>query len=173
MKARRSLNALSDELVGKNLHLGRGQQVTGGGIMQETVTFSGTIIGEGQRVECKVRATKSLLDEDPSARPLFSDYTVMESDVTDKLPDGNYDLLTQSSDAVILVRVGPVRVPVRKQHMARINKFGRPTQCTSWEASNPPASARSRKRLIFSLSLIGHSKSGPLQRRTPNAFPDR
>ena len=33
--------------------------------MQETVIFSGTIIGEGQRVECKVRATKSLLDEGP------------------------------------------------------------------------------------------------------------
>ena len=84
---------LSDELVGNDLHLGRGQQVIGGGIMQETVTFSGTIISEGQRVECKVRATKSLLDEDPFARPLFSDYTVMESDATDKLPDGNYDLL--------------------------------------------------------------------------------
>src|SRR5882724_4926983 len=28
---------------------------------------------------------------------------------------------------------------------------------TSWEASNLPASVRSRKRLIFSLSFIGHS----------------
>ena len=61
--------------------------------MQETIIFNGTIIGEGQRVDCKVRATKSLLDEDPSARPVFSGYTVMESDATDKLPDGNYDLL--------------------------------------------------------------------------------
>jgi hypothetical protein len=31
---------LSDELVGNNLHLGRGQQVIGGDIMQETVTFT-------------------------------------------------------------------------------------------------------------------------------------
>ena len=61
--------------------------------MQETVIFSGTIIGEGQRVECEVRATKSLLDGDPSARPVFSGYTAMESDATDQLPDGNYDLL--------------------------------------------------------------------------------
>jgi len=61
--------------------------------VQETIIFSGTIIGEGQRVECKVRATKTLLDEDLSARPVFSGYTVMESDATDKLPDGNYDLL--------------------------------------------------------------------------------
>ncbi len=54
---------------------------------------SGTIIGEGQRVECEVRATKTTLDGDPPARSVFSGYTVMESDVTDKLPDGNYDLL--------------------------------------------------------------------------------
>ena len=62
--------------------------------MQDTVMFSGIIVGEHrQRVECRVRATKTTLDEDPSARPLFSGYTVMESDVTDKLPDGDYDLL--------------------------------------------------------------------------------
>ena len=60
--------------------------------MQETVIFSGTVIGAGQRVEFKVRATKTLLDEDPSVRPAFSGYAVMESDATDKLPDGNYDL---------------------------------------------------------------------------------
>ena len=58
--------------------------------MQETVTFSGIILGEGQRVQCEVRATKTTLDGDP---PLFSGYTIMESDVTDRLPDGNYDLL--------------------------------------------------------------------------------
>jgi len=58
--------------------------------MQEKVIFSGTIIGEGQRVDCEVRATKTTLDGDP---PLFSGYTIMESDVTDRLPDGNYDLL--------------------------------------------------------------------------------
>ena len=51
-------------------------------------------IGEGERVECKVRATKTLRDEDPSARPVFSGYTVMESAATDKLPVGDYDLLT-------------------------------------------------------------------------------
>ncbi len=58
--------------------------------MQETIIFNGTIIGEGQRVECEVRATKTTLDGDP---PLFSDYRIMESDVTDRLPDGNYELL--------------------------------------------------------------------------------
>ncbi len=58
--------------------------------MQETIIFNGTIIGDGQRVECEVRATKTTLDGDP---PLFSDYRIMESDVTDRLPDGNYELL--------------------------------------------------------------------------------
>jgi hypothetical protein len=58
--------------------------------MQEKFIFSGTIIGEGQRVECEVRATKTMLDGDP---PLFSGYSIVESDVTDRLPDGNYELL--------------------------------------------------------------------------------
>ena len=58
--------------------------------MQETIIFSGAIIGEGQRVECEVRATKTTLYGDP---PLFSGYRIMESDLTDKLPDGNYELL--------------------------------------------------------------------------------
>ena len=58
--------------------------------MQETVTFNGTIIGGVQRVECEVRATKTTLDGDP---PVFSNYRIMESDVTDSLPDGNYELL--------------------------------------------------------------------------------
>jgi hypothetical protein len=61
--------------------------------MQETVTFSGTIVCEHQRVECNVRATKTMFDKDPSARPLVSDYRIMESDATDSLPDGNYELL--------------------------------------------------------------------------------
>jgi hypothetical protein len=58
--------------------------------LQETVTFKGTIIGDGQRVECEVRATKTTLAGDP---PLISGYWIVESDVTDALPDGNYELL--------------------------------------------------------------------------------
>ena len=61
--------------------------------MQETVMFSGTIVCERQRVECKVRATKTTFDKDPSTRPVFSEYRIMESDATDGLPDGQYDLL--------------------------------------------------------------------------------
>ena len=59
--------------------------------MKETVVFSGILIGEGQRVECKVRATKSTLDGDPSVSPAFSDYSIVDS-ATSKLPDGNYDV---------------------------------------------------------------------------------
>jgi len=58
--------------------------------VQETIMFSGTIIGEGQRVDCEVRATKTTLGGYPA---VFSDYRIMESDITDGLPDGNYDLL--------------------------------------------------------------------------------
>jgi len=58
--------------------------------MQETVTFSGTIIGEGQRLECEVRATKTTLVGDP---PVVSNYRIGESDATDGLPDGDYELL--------------------------------------------------------------------------------
>jgi len=61
--------------------------------VQETIIFSGTIIGEGQRVECEVRATKTTLDGDP---PVFSAYRVMESDATDRLPDGDYELRANS-----------------------------------------------------------------------------
>jgi hypothetical protein len=65
-------------------------RATGGAIVQETIIFSGTIIGEGQRVQCEVRATKTTLVGYPS---VFSDYRIMESDLTDSLPDGNYELL--------------------------------------------------------------------------------
>jgi hypothetical protein len=62
--------------------------------VQDTVMFSGTIVGEHhQRVECKVRATKTTLDGDP---PIFSDYRVMDSDATDRLPDGDYELRANS-----------------------------------------------------------------------------
>jgi hypothetical protein len=62
----------------------------GGGIVQATVIFDGIIIGERPRLECKVRATKTTLGGDP---PIFSDYRIVDSDATDRLPDGNYDLL--------------------------------------------------------------------------------
>jgi len=58
--------------------------------VQETVTFKGTIIGEGQRVGCEVRAIKTTLVEDA---PVVSGYWIVESDITDGLPDGNYELL--------------------------------------------------------------------------------
>ena len=58
--------------------------------MQETIIFRGTIIGEGRRVACEVRATKTTLDGDS---PVFSEYRIVESDLTDELPDGNYELL--------------------------------------------------------------------------------
>lgn len=61
--------------------------------MKETVFFSGTIVGEGHRVDCRVRATKTTLDFDPDAPPEFSDYDIMDSAATVKLPDGDYEVL--------------------------------------------------------------------------------
>ena len=61
--------------------------------MQETVIFSGTIVGERQRVSCKVRATKTTLDTGP---PVFSDYRIIDSEATDRLPDGDYELVANS-----------------------------------------------------------------------------
>lgn len=58
--------------------------------MQETVTFSGIIIGAGRRMPCEVRATRTMLAGDP---PVVSGYWIVESDVTDTLRDGEYELL--------------------------------------------------------------------------------
>jgi len=57
--------------------------------VQERIIFSGTIVGAHQRMQCKVRATRTTLDTDP---PVFSDYSVVASDATDRLPDGDYEL---------------------------------------------------------------------------------
>jgi hypothetical protein len=58
--------------------------------VQETVMFSGTIVGERPRLKCEVSATKTTLDTDA---PVFSDYRIMESDATDRLADGDYELV--------------------------------------------------------------------------------
>jgi hypothetical protein len=39
--------------------------------------FSGTIVGQAQQVECKVRATKVMLAGDPSVPAEFTDYRIM------------------------------------------------------------------------------------------------
>jgi hypothetical protein len=62
--------------------------------VKETVFFSATIVGEGRRVACKVRATKSTMDLDPDAPPEFSGYDIVDSADTVRLPDGEYEVLT-------------------------------------------------------------------------------
>jgi len=57
--------------------------------MKDTVIFSGEVIGEGQTVPCKVRATKTTLDGHPEIPPAYSGYHVMNSNATDRLPDGD------------------------------------------------------------------------------------
>ena len=61
--------------------------------MKETVFFDGKIVGEGHSVDCTVRGTKTTLDLDPDAPPEFSDYDIVDSPATVKLPDGDYEVL--------------------------------------------------------------------------------
>jgi hypothetical protein len=73
--------------------------------MKEMVIFSGAIVGDGKRVECKVRAVKITLDGAPDVPPAFSEYRVLDSDMTDKLPDGNsYEIHLSNGE----------RIPVRR-----------------------------------------------------------
>jgi len=61
--------------------------------VKETVFFDGIIVGEDQSVSCTVRATKTTLDQDPDAPAEFSDYDIVDSSTTVKLPDGDYEVL--------------------------------------------------------------------------------
>jgi hypothetical protein len=61
--------------------------------VKEMVFFPGTIVGEGLRVDCTVRATKTTLDLDPDAPPEFSNYDILHSPATVRLPDGDYEVL--------------------------------------------------------------------------------
>jgi hypothetical protein len=72
--------------------------------VKELVVFSGILIGEGQRVECKVRVTKSTLDGDPAVPPAFSDYSIVDAAMT-RLPDGNYDVFAHNK-----------RISLRREH---------------------------------------------------------
>ena len=63
------------------------------GVVKETVFLSGTIVGESHRVDCKVRATKTTVDEDPNGPLEFSNYDILDSFATVKLPDSDYEVL--------------------------------------------------------------------------------
>ena len=57
------------------------------------VVLDGIIVGQVHRFKCKVRATKTTLDDPPSNPPAYSDYRVMDSVGMNKLPDGDYQIL--------------------------------------------------------------------------------
>jgi len=74
--------------------------------MRELVVFGGVIVGEGIRVECKVRAVKTTLNGAPDVPPAFSEYRVMDSDLTDRLADGeDYEIHLSNGE----------RTPVKRQ----------------------------------------------------------
>ena len=79
---------------------------------RETVIFSGTIISGDKQVGCKVRATKTTLGS--SIPPVFSEYSVMNSDVIDRLPDGdNYEVQLSNGE----------RIPVRREQGQFLARF--------------------------------------------------
>jgi len=69
------------------------------------VILNGIIIGNGHHIECEIRATKTNLDGFPSAAPAFSEYRIVESALTGKLPDGVYEML-----------VGDERISLKREH---------------------------------------------------------
>jgi hypothetical protein len=61
--------------------------------LKERVFFSGIIVGNGQRVECEIQATKSTLGGVSPSLPAFADYRIMDSEATRRLPDDDYEVL--------------------------------------------------------------------------------
>lgn len=59
--------------------------------MRENVVLRGVIVGETVKVECLIRALKVTLEGSP-VPPEHTDYSVVESPVTNRLPDGNYTI---------------------------------------------------------------------------------
>lgn len=77
-----------------------------GGLLKEYgVILNGIIIGNGHHIECEIRATKTTLDGFPSASPEFSEYRIVESALTAKLPDGVYEVL-----------IGDERISLNREH---------------------------------------------------------
>jgi hypothetical protein len=61
--------------------------------VKETVSFTGIIVAGGQRVECKIQATKSTLGGVSPSPPAFADYRIMDSEATRRLRDDDYEVL--------------------------------------------------------------------------------
>jgi hypothetical protein len=61
--------------------------------VKEKVFFTGLIVGDGQRVECEIQATKSTLSGVSPSPPAFADYRIMDSEATRRLPDDDYEVL--------------------------------------------------------------------------------
>jgi len=67
------------------------------------VVLNGLIMGSAHHIECEIRATKTTLDGFPSAPPAFSDLRIVESAATNKLPDGDYEVLV-GDERIRLIR---------------------------------------------------------------------
>ena len=74
--------------------------------VKEKAFFSGIIVGNRQRVECEIQATKSTLGGVTPSPPAFSDYRIMDSEATRRLPDGDYEVLANGERIKVLRKGG-------------------------------------------------------------------
>lgn len=59
------------------------------------VMLPGTLVGQGHEVNCQVSSIQTTLDGAPSIPPEYSDFSIMNSDATARLPEGDYELLVR------------------------------------------------------------------------------
>ena len=83
--------------------------------VKEKVFFSGIIVGNGQRVECEIQAKKSTLGGVSPSPAAFSDYRVMDSEATKRLPDGDYEVLANGERVKVYAkgRIFPSTVVIK------------------------------------------------------------
>ena len=74
--------------------------------LKERMFFAGIIVGKGQRIEREIQATKFMLGGVSPFPPTFSDYRVMDSEATRRLPDGEYEVLANGERIKVLRKGG-------------------------------------------------------------------
>lgn len=77
------------------------------------VILNGIIMGNRRHVECEIRATRTILDGFSSAPAAFSDFLVVESASTNKLPDGEYEVLVGDERILLRRENGTFLAPLR------------------------------------------------------------
>ena len=59
------------------------------------VMLPGTLVGQGHEVNCQVSSIQTTRDGAPLIPPEYSDFSIMNSDATARLPEGDHELLVR------------------------------------------------------------------------------